>query len=255
MKFSISVVLDTIFCWFITFILLCFLFSTFVERNLTLIISVTLSLIFSLAYFKLFLNLDKRNSIKKAEKRQYEQTMFSLSLMTYKTLIDFFYRVLSVKYSSVNKNDRYVTVNQTNSVIFFNFNPDGVKKSDLIKAYNHIEENQTAIIYAPSFSNEITAYAKNFNGKILLNGGKEVFSLLKEVNLFPQTVITPLSLNNKAKLTTLLDKKRAKTFSIFGLTFALYSFLVPIKIYYLVIGCSFLVFALVLKLFGKKSPA
>ena len=141
MKFSISVVLDTIFCWFITFILLCFLFSTFVERNLTLIISVTLSLIFSLAYFKLFLNLDKRNSIKKAEKRQYEQTMFSLSLMTYKTLIDFFYRVLSVKYSSVNKNDRYVTVNQTNSVIFFNFNPDGVKKSDLIKAYNHIEKD------------------------------------------------------------------------------------------------------------------
>ena len=88
----------------------------------------------------------------------------------------------------------------------------------------------------------------------ILKDGKDAFYLLKERNLIPNEDFSKVYSEKKSvnKLLELLKKKNAKKFFLFGVCFCLFSFISPIKTYYLIWGGIMLVYSTVLILFGKR---
>ena len=143
---------------------------------------------------------------------------------------------------------------EKNTTAFFLFRFDGVSKTDVVKCFNKIGKNQKAEIYSENFSDEVTAFATRFGGKIILTDGRQAFTLLEKHDLLPTEKLDRDEEEKKRlDFTRLLDKKRAKSYLAFGLIFTLLSYFAPIKGYYLVFGVAFLILALFLRLFGKAA--
>ena len=81
----------------------------------------------------------------------------------------------------------------------------------------------------------------------------KIYAFLKENNSLPpeKYEFSDKKLKGLTLLKTLLEKKKAKRFFAFGFIFLAFSYFVPIKVYYVVFGCAFLIFALFLTIFGQ----
>ena len=81
------------------------------------------------------------------------------------------------------------------------------------------------------------------------------YNFLKEKNALPQTNVdfSDKKLHLPCAVNNFFQRKNAKRFLSFGAMLLLFSFIVPIKIYYILFGCAFLTFSLVCRLFGKTN--
>ena len=93
MKNYIPIVSDTLFCTLSIFILLRFIFSTFLSSTLSIIFSLTISLLSSLIFFKLFKKKSGNNLMKKEEVKKIKEMTIRLSFMKKSSLLTFFQRV------------------------------------------------------------------------------------------------------------------------------------------------------------------
>lgn len=155
--------------------------------------------------------------------------------------------------SEVQIYSNYFFNKNTNTFHFVKYGFYKVTKTDIVIAFNYLENTQIAYIYSEKFEQEIIDFAKRFNNKIILVDGKETFLILKNKNLLPTFDFEEV-FNKKQKpafLKEILKKKNAKRFFLFGVMFIAFSFFVPIKIYYLLCGSIMIAFALFNKLFGK----
>ncbi len=170
------------------------------------------------------------------------------------SLLSFFQRVF--KKFDINaeiKNGR-LYIKENGVVIFLHFDFDMVKKSEIIKYFNQLNGDDIGIIFSSSFSNEIISFISNFNGKLKLYDENDVFSILKKAGIYPENDVCFFREKEKKwDFSLLINKKRAKNYFFFGVIFMLYSFIVPIKIYYIIVGSIFLILSLSLKLFGKNA--
>jgi hypothetical protein len=94
-----------------------------------------------------------------------------------------------------------------------------------------------------------------FKEKIVLKDLYDAFELLSSAGVLPDTVISESFYKNKKPsfdIRRLFNKKKAKNYLFFGVTFTLFSFFAPIKLYYLIFGSVFLFFSLIVRLFGKE---
>ena len=127
-------------------------------------------------------------------------------------------------------------------------------KSDVVKAYNLKTNGETAYLLAETFSTDVISFASRFKGVTLVDG-KALFEFLKENQTLPETKfkLDKPKLKFISAIKSLLSRKRAKTFALFGIIFLLSSPFVPIKLYYVIVGAVFLIFSLACLLFGKPT--
>lgn len=252
MKNYLPIISDTVFCSIAVNIVLRFLLSLFLDGTISLILSITISLILGIWFFKLFKKKNGKNDLKKEEEKQLKETLIRLSFMKKSNQIKLFERVfnkLNVKTEILNGRIR---LPDYGAIIFLRFDFDGIKKSEFIKFCNLLDADEIGIIFSSDFSSEIKDFSLNFNGKIKLFNGRKVYELLKRASLFPENDVYFFREKEKAwDFSLLLNKKRAKNYFFFGVIFMLYSFIVPIKLYYIIVGSLFLTFSLVVKFFGK----
>lgn len=251
--FTFSFFSDLVFCALSSFLLCLVTSSYFLQNPFNLILSICFCLLFTLFAFKCFYY--KRTKKRQKEQLQKEQNELCTQLCFYSKpkLLTLFEKAFSKKGLLVEKRTTHLILPSENQAIFFVFSFDGVKKADVVKAFNKLKENQIAVIYSADFFDEIKNFASRFKGRILLKNSENVYSLLKETALLPQISCDIVEEKNKrVTVKNFLQKKNATRYFLFGGLFLLMSFIVPFKIYYVIAGSVLMIFSLILKFFVKE---
>ncbi|MBQ9734995.1 MAG: hypothetical protein IJV95_03950 [Clostridia bacterium] len=258
MKLSIPTVIDTLFTTFIFFLLSFIILNYYIERQFAIAFSLILSVPVAMIVFKrLTTNVNKKR-IKKDKLSAVERTANALGFYTTTERNELFLRAVTrAGYTAVRKRGG-IFIDGKNSALFIRFGFNDVDKTDVVKIFNSIKSTEKAYILSKDFSQEILDFISRFDGRIIAVDGEKVYDFLKSQDCLPKDKL-PFSTNKITKerlRLAFLDAKKAKRYFTFGLLFLLTSSFVPIKLYYVVFGCIFLIFALILKLFGvKKNPA
>lgn len=252
MKISIVAMFDALFSGFIAFIISLVLLGYFLDITISAVISTILAIFITIFAFKK-LN-DKKSAIllKKEQEKQKNACINTLNLLTRSQVLDLFYSAVKQKNCSPERKNNAIIIKQHNVALFFCFSFDGVTKRDVVRAFNSMPKDYTAYIFSDCFSAEIIHFINRFNKKILTVDGVETYKFLKSVNALPQSTIdfSGQKLGVFSALKSLLQRKNAKRYFSFGVVFLVMSYFVPIKLYYVVVGCLFLIFALLCRLFG-----
>ena len=133
MKNYIPIISDTLFCALSIFILLRFVCSTFLSSALSMIFSLTLSLLSSLIFFKLFKKKSGKNFIKKEEEKKIKEMTIRLSFMKKSSLLTFFQRVFKKFNIDAEIKRGKLYIKEKGVLIFLHFDFDMIKKGEIIK--------------------------------------------------------------------------------------------------------------------------
>ncbi len=253
-KFAFSV--DVVFVCVITFILSLTLFNFFIPYPYSIVFSACAAAFATIFFFYRQRSSLKEKRLKREELKKRNELISELNFSTLAEQNAILERALKNAGLSPERKKTAITLKEQNAVIFCKFGFEKVSKTDILKAYNGITKVQTAYITAESFDSDAQAFAQRFDNKIRLVDGDAVYKYLIEHNAIPEFKYKCFS-ERKAKgsFKNLLDKKKAKTFFGFGIIFLLTSYITPLKIYNIVCGCLFLIYALALRLWGKEITA
>lgn len=254
MKTTLSIFSDCFFYAFITLILTFTLLSFYFNNAYSITISIIFALLIFLIVHKKIKEKRRVIKLKSSDKRAVEDFVFDLSIMPTEKQKDFIIKLLN-GYGKVGiKHRGGILVKDSNAILFLYYDFIGVEKHSIIKAFNVGKKDQTCYLLAPTFANDIIEFSKLFNKRIVLIDKEKLFLAVKEKNLcLKKSIPHPKADTPLLTLKDFLDGTKAKKFLFFGLVFLSISYFVVIKTYYLVFGFIFLLFALFLKVFGKKS--
>ena len=255
MKIKLSEILDAAFYLVAGFFLSLIAFNYFLPRPASYVLSATLAVIFTLFAVKICVGKNRGNFSESEKERKFLAVMTTLNLSGEKANADLFEKVFRAEGYAVEKKRGGLYIADLKRAVFFRFGFDGETKTDVVKCFNKIPKDFKAEIFSESFDDGVKEFAGRFGGKIVLSDGRRAYELLEKNSLLPEGsfVLPEKSVAKRLDFRRLLDKKRAKNYLAFGLLFTFLSYFVPIKGYYLVFGAVFLIFALILRLFGKPA--
>ena len=142
-----------------------------------------------------------------------------------------------------------------NTAVYVRFSFFKPEKKDVFRFANK-KDAEFIELYSENFSDEVKAFSLRFSGRIALKDEKDAFKILKSADALPDTEsVAPLLKTKKPSfdIRRLIDRKKAKNYLFFGITFMLFSFFAPIKLYYLIFGSAFLSLSLFIRLFGRET--
>ena len=255
MKTYFAITVDALFYLIAGFFLAFIPINYYLPRPASYVLSATVAIIFTLFTVKLSLEKRKTKVCGGKSEKNFRRVMTALNLSDEKTLIAMFDTAFKAEGFLTEKKRGCIFIQNKNATAFFRFGFDAVSKTDVVKCFNATPKGTKAEIFAEKFSDEVKDFAARFGGKVILTDGKKAYSLLETHGLLPENpeIISYEAPTRTVDFTRLLDKKRAKNFLVFGLLFTILSYIAPIKGYYLTFGAVFIIFALILKLFGKTA--
>lgn len=251
-KITFSMVSDWLFAAAVSFLVAFVIINYFVPRPFSFIYAGLAAAAFTLFTVKFSLYKRGKFIVGKKDEKLFAEVFSALNLMREKELADYFYGVFSALGENAKTCGNAVILPDRKIRAFFVYAFTPLTKTDAVRAFNKLQKNETAAIFCDSATEEVKEFAARFGGRIAIKTQAETFALIKKSGVFPTAKIPLLSERvKKAKLSVILDKRKAKTFFAFGVAFLALSFLAPIKTYYLLSGAVMLSFSLVLRLFGK----
>lgn len=252
-KINLAVIVDTLFISFCLFVLSFAVIYCFLSRFASFILAITISFSGGLLSFYLLYKNFKKSQVLGDEKNFVNDLLNQLCFNTDKEnslLIESALLNLKINYHKT-KNGFLVINNEF--LIYPKINFEGLKESDIIRAFNKLTHGQKALIVFFKCRDEVKTFGTKFGGKILLVNAKSVCALLKKGNALPEIKIK-LCLPKKSfskKLKDILTKKRAKNYFFIGLGFLLFSFFIPFKAYYIFFGSITLILSVITYFFNK----
>lgn len=251
-KFSLPLLLDSVFIAFSAFLLALFTFTYFIPYPFVLIAAGVFAGLLTLAGVK-FLSVKRYGKLRKREEeKEYAAFITQINFMPEQKVAETIIRAVKNAGFTAEKKKDFIYIPQKNLAVFFVFGYEEVKRKDVVRAASALAANDNAIIVSEKFSQEISAFAARFDGKIQLSDGRSFFTALKKFSALPEITCRLLQ-ETKVKpkpVKNILNKKRAKNYLVFGIVFLAMSYFVPIKIYYVICGTIMLVLALVVRFFG-----
>lgn len=251
---SLSIVSDCLFAGFTGFLFAMIIFGFFLTAPFTFILSGLAGALTALVGVKVFLKKKGASIKSKEDQRLYDEFIEGLNLMSPKNIDDFFIGAAKTSGLIAVKKRGFIYIADKKCALFTVFNYAEPRKTDVVKAFNALSKGDKAAIISKDFSEELKAFAARFDGKIVLVDGKTLFYRLKENNALQipknRLPLTPPAKNKPIK--NFLDRKKSKTYLLFGLLFFLFGFISPFKTYYAVCGAFFLLVSLILRFFGKR---
>ncbi len=252
-NFSLAVFFDALLSAFTSFIIFFVLLNYTMRKPYSYILAACGAALILLVAFKVGLCKNKRNNIRRKDEKSYTQTMVQLNYQLKALTLSLFEKAFTTQGKVAVRKRGTLCVEEDNEVHFFAFGFDGVSKAQVVRAYNHLDKSDVAVIWAEGFTDDVKLFAWRFDGRIRLQEGSDAFNLLKSTNCLPSPtcpVAKEISTKPQA-IKNLINKKRAKNYAVFGIVFIAMSYFVPIKLYYLICGCVFLFASLVVRLFGQ----
>ena len=250
MKNFFPIVLDSLFLFFASFVLLVFSLYYYLPSPYHVVISLTLSAVICLTTARFLTARSNDKHIKNQEKKILKDTLLKLNLMKNERLISLIISALELKdYSLVNNG---FLDNKTNTLYLVKYGFENLTKADVVKGFNLNEKG--VVFLCQEYDQEIIDFASRFNDKIVLKDGVYLFNLLKEKNLLPKEDFSSLYTEKKRIVIKgkILEKRNAKKFFFFGVMLCFFSLFVPYRTYYLFSGVLMVSFSIYLKLFGKS---
>lgn len=250
---SFSFVSDTIFLFLIGLFLSLPIFNGFLVKPYNVICSLFFGVMTCVIFYKISLNKKDKLFKTMSEKKLFDDALTQINFMSRNELFTFFKQYLQKKKIYFIETRLGFILPEKGFYMFFKFNYQSVEKLDIVRFYNALSDNQSALILSSEFSQELIAFAKRFNGRIKLCDFSELFCQLKEYNHLPPSKYYLLEENqrHKLKLSDVFYKKNAKNYLFFGIIFSIFTFFVPLKVYYVLCSAFFLVLALLSLVYGK----
>ncbi len=248
-------ILDSAFSAFIAFVLAFLIINFYVERPFSIIFSVCLAVpIFIIAFDR----IKKARLLKSAQTkrtRAIENMVYSLCLLERTKLLDLFEKAINNLDVKTIKKKHGIFIEQKNLAIFPIFNFDGITKTDVVKVYNAISLKQKAFILGEKLAGDVKSFMDRFNDRIEFVDREKVYNFLEKNHALPRDnlLIDSRSETKSDFIKRLIKRKHANKLLVFGMIFILSSWFVPIKIYYVVCGCIFLMLSLICRLYGKET--
>ncbi len=253
MKTRLVLMLDLMFVAFITFILYLILLNYFVPHPYQVILSFLLSLFTGALYYLKSSTKNNAESLKKAEQKEMNELISELNFSEKAEQNALIEKALKDAGFVPEKKRGMLFLKEKNALIINKFGFFKVDKADVVRAFNLISKTQKAYILSENFDQEIKEFADRFENRVILIDGSAVYKFMKKYSAIPDYKYSKFfSKPKKASLKNLLDKTKAKNFLLFGLVFLFTSYFTPLKLYYLICGCIFLLLALTLRVFGKE---
>lgn len=247
-------ILDSAFSAFISFILAFLIINFYIERPFSIIFSVCLSIpIFIIALDR----IKKANLLKSAsnkKKREIENMIYSLCLLDRTKVLQVFERAINSLDVKTIKKKYGVFIDNKNCAVFPMFNFDGITKTDVVKVFNAITKTQKAYILGEKMTDDVKIFMDRFNGQIEFINAEQTYDFLEKTDCLPRESICSNSQrqNKNGFFKRLINKKHSAKFLIFGIVLILSSWFVPIKMYYVICGCAFLMLSLICRLYGQE---
>ena len=246
-------ILDSAFSAFISFILAFLIINFYIESPFSIIFSICIAVpIFIIAFDR----IKKSNLLKSTfnkKKQAVENMTYSLCLLERAKVLQLFERAINSLDVKTIKKKYGIFIENKNCALFPIFNFDGISKTDVVKVFNAVSLKQKAYILGEKIDSEVKSFMDRFNARIEFVDAEKVYDFLEKTNCLPQERF--FSTNSAPKNTffkRLIKKKHANKFLIFGIIFILSSWFVPIKTYYVICGCIFLMFSLICRLYGQE---
>lgn len=250
-------ILDSVFSAFISFIVCFIILNFYIDKPYSIIFSIIISIpIFIIAFDK----ISKSKSLqlaKKQNQKNLENMCNSLCLLPKPQLISLFEKALSICGYAPTKTSQGLSLPKQKAFIYPVFSFDGITKTDIVKAFNCIKKGQVAYIFGKDVSSEISSFIDRFDNSVIFIDQQKIYSLLQKTDCLPKEK-PPFKTNKltfKSFFNPFLNRANAKKFVLFGLLFILMSYFAPIKLYYIIVGTSFLIFSLFLRLFTRKEQS
>lgn len=256
---TLTVIIDSIFTAFVTFLLSLVILNYATKPPYNVILALCFCALFTLIAIKFMYTSRKKKHLAEQERKHFELVMSELCYLNVAERIELFEKALISKGYTCVKNRNALLTTQTNALHFFFFHHKPINKTDVVRAYNRLEKYQKVVIWCQNYPPEVKNFADRFNGKIVLNCGKQAYTLLSSTNNLPQTSL-PIQEQKQFPnvLQSIFDRKKAKKLAGIGLFFLITSYFLPFKLYYVIFGCLFLAISVIATLFGthfeKSSP-
>ncbi len=252
-KFSIAAISDVFFIAVASFFISLIFFNYFVIFPINLVAAGCVSGLSAVLGAKLVSVRGEKKKLSAAESAEFADFSIRINVMPDKEVINLAKTVAEKRgYKSEVKNGGLYFKDER-LYAFFKFGFDTLTKADVVKAFNKLEADDRAILVSENPNEEIKTFAARFDGKIEISDGKEFFIAVKSAELLPKTGFTLLpEKKKKGNFTLLLDRKKAKNYLFFGSLFVVFSFFVPIKVYYLAVGGSLLAASVLIRFVGKN---
>ncbi len=260
-KFKISYISDCCFVFFLSFTLFYAPFSYLLKRRLPSVITSFFAAVIALAVF-VFISRKKFGAlaVKKSEEEEFLRCKSAFLLSDDKTVEQTMLKLLKKTKKQAQKSN-YGIILPDNERAFYKFSSRPTGADEIIKAYKSTPKGCSIIFFAVLFDDAAMAFAKNLGIRVKLVDFATLYKSLKENDcllLMPETECPP-PVKAKRKILSFFiatfDRKKAKSFAFYGLLTLLLGKFATFKIYYTVVGCLFLAFAVTLVFFAPKPQA
>ena len=253
-KSYIPVVIDTAFFSLISFFFFLSLLFRAVKMPFSVVFSATLSGLFAVAVFYALFNRKSKAVSAKKQKELSDLTLFQLAFMKKNEITDMLHKAFDKTGKIYRKNGNRFYFPDENTVLYHSFGVEGASKTDVLRLFNTLKPEDTGKIICADANKETEEFCERFNGKVVLIKGDKAYAFLKKFDALPEITVAPLKTDQKKfDFNGLLNKKRAKNYFVFGLFFAVMSFIVKFKLYYTIAGCAFFTLAAIAVVFGKTN--
>ena len=266
MRSNFAKVLDSIILALV-FSVLIYAWMRFYTKNtsMSIVVGICSRLLIMAVLNIIFYNREQKLNINKTTKSNAEKLSLNLLCSTQSEINAFFAQILdslgkikkSKNYLEIKENSAQNDLHSTmhSTLIFPEFNKENFTLEDLfriIKTATKLNAKEIKI-FAPTIDETVKTFAKQINNlKIdfvdkysLYNNyiaGKFENSFIEKID------ISKPKINYAGLLRYAVNQKRARHYLLFGLLILLMSFLVPFKIYYLVLGSLLCLIALIVKI-------
>ncbi len=266
MRSNFAKVLDSIILALV-FSVLIYAWMRFYTKNtsMSIVVGICSGLLIMAVLNIIFYNREQKLNINKTTKSNAEKLSLNLLCSTQSEINTFFAKILdslgkikkSKNYLEIKENSAQNDLHSTmhSTLIFPEFNKENFTLEDLfrvIKTATKLNAKEIKI-FAPTVDGTAKTFAKQINNlKIdfvdkysLYNNyiaGKFENALIEKID------ISKPKINYAGLLRYAVNQKRARHYLLFGLLIILMSFLVPFKIYYLVLGSLLCLIALIVKI-------
>lgn len=251
--YRFTAIIDALFSLFIYYFLFFILLSFIIDKPFSAIISVCLSLIFTIFSVRIFINKQKKSLNQDLHDKQTKETLFQLKFMKQSEIIALFYKSFASHNKEPINRKEFIFLPKEKTLVFFHFSFTSLTKTDIVKVYN-TSQAQKKIIYTDELNEEILSFSKKLSNVQIL-GGNDTFKLLSITDNLPSIKISAFPQKERLSLSSFLDRKKSKTFFGFGLFFILSSYFVPYKLYYVISSFAMFTICLLSLFFGKRGKA
>ena len=244
-------IIDSMFSAFLSFIACFLVLNFYIDKPYSIIFSVIISIpILIIAYQKITKNR-KASLLNKQTQKNIENTACSLCFLEKNQLVSLFEKALTSQGYGVEVKNNGLYLQKQKSVIFPIFSFDGITKTDVVRVFNCIKKGETAYILGKEISNEVAQFIQRFDNRVVFIGQEKVYTFLKKCDSLPKEKlpIKTKKFDIKEFILPFITRSNSKKFLLFGTLFIIMSYFAPIKLYYVIIGCAFILLSLILRLF------